>query len=100
MAHNKVTTDHDVIRQWVELRGGRPATVTRTKQGDEPGMLRIDLPDFRGEEAMEWIAWETFFEQFEAAQLAFLYLEQTDDGRYSRFCKLISRNDAQKHMPL
>jgi len=94
MAEAKVTTNHDVIRQWVELRGGRPATITRTKEGEAPGMLRIDLPDVRGEESLEWIGWEAFFRQFEEAQHAFLYQEQTEDGRFSRFCKIVSRHDA------
>jgi hypothetical protein len=94
MAEAKITTDHDVIRQWVECRGGRPATVARTKEGDEPGLLRIDLPDVRGEEDLEWIEWDTFFRQFEAAGFAFLYQERTEDGRPSGFCKLVSRADA------
>ena len=49
----KVTTDHRLIRKWVEARGGHPATVKRTRRGDEPGVLRIDYPGYSGEEALE-----------------------------------------------
>jgi hypothetical protein len=42
----KTTTDHDEIRRWIEERGGKPATVSRTAEGDEPGILRVDFPGF------------------------------------------------------
>lgn len=29
------TTDHDTIRRWAEQRGGHPATVAATREGDE-----------------------------------------------------------------
>jgi hypothetical protein len=85
------TTDHSVIKKWVEERGGRPATVKRTGSREEPGILRIDFPGYSGEESLEPISWEDFFEKFEEKKLAFLYQEQTKEGQQSRFCKLISR---------
>jgi hypothetical protein len=85
------TTDHNVIEKWVEERGGRPATVKRTGSREEPGILRIDFPGYSGEESLEPISWEDFFEKFEEKKLAFLYQEQTKEGQQSRFCKLISR---------
>ena len=47
------TTDHDVIRSWVEARGGHPARVRETGDG---GFLRIDFdpPD----DGLEQIGWE------------------------------------------
>src|SRR5215218_8484348 len=66
------TTDHDEIRRWVEERGGKPATVKRTHQGEDAGILRIDFPD-GPEPALEEIGWEEFFEKFEEKQLAFLH---------------------------
>jgi hypothetical protein len=85
------TTDHSAIKKWVEERGGRPATVKRTGSREEPGILRIDFPGYSGEESLEPISWEDFFEKFEEKKLAFLYQEQTKEGQQSRFCKLISR---------
>ena len=85
------TTDHSVIKKWVEERGGRPATVKRTGSREEPGILRVDFPGYSGEESLEPISWEDFFEKFEEKKLAFLYQEQTKEGQQSRFCKFISR---------
>jgi hypothetical protein len=85
------TTDHSVIKKWVEERGGRPATVKRTGSREEPGILRIDFPGYSGEESLEPISWEDFFEKFDEKKLAFLYQEQTKEGQQSRFCKLVSR---------
>jgi hypothetical protein len=87
------TIDHDEIRRWVEERGGNPATVKRTGDKNEPGILRIDFPGFSGEGTLEPISWEDFFEKFEEAQLAFLYQEETADGNTSRFSKLVRRNE-------
>jgi hypothetical protein len=92
-----ITTNHEEIRQWVEERGGHPATVKRTMEsGDEPGLLRIDFPDFTGEESLEEITWEDFFEKFDEKELAFLYQEKTQDGKQSRFSKIISRETSEE----
>lgn len=37
------TTDHDVIRKWVDQRGGKPATVKATEEDGHAGILRIDF---------------------------------------------------------
>jgi hypothetical protein len=89
---SKTTTDHDEIRGWVEERGGRPVRVRDTGSGDDPGILRIDYPGFGGEESLEEISWEEWFEAFEDNGLAFLYQEETKEGEESRFSKLVSRD--------
>ena len=71
----KVTTDHDEIREWVEERGGHPAHVKGTE------LLRIDYPGFSGEDRLQEITWETFFKAFEENNLAFLYQDETKDGK-------------------
>lgn len=84
------TTDHETIRKWAEQRGGKPAHVKPTADGDDPGVLRIDFPG--GEDArLEPIGWEEFFDKFEKAKLALLYQEQTESGELSRFNKLVNR---------
>ena len=91
MAESKQTTDHDTIRRWAEERGGRPARVKDTGNGDDPGILRIDYPGRGDDEALEEISWDDFFRAFEENRLAFLYQEATADGEESRFSKLVSR---------
>jgi hypothetical protein len=95
-AESKTTTNHDEIRKWVEERGGEPARVKGTGDGDSPGVLRIDYPGFSGEETLESITWEEFFEAFDENNLAFLYQEQTKDGEISRFSKLIDRDSTEE----
>src|SRR4051794_35780021 len=90
-SQSRVTTDHNEIRRWAEERGGHPATVKRTEQGGEPGILRIDFPGFSGEDTLEEISWDDFFQKFEESGLAFLFQDKGD----SRFNKLVSRDTAQ-----
>jgi hypothetical protein len=86
----KVTTDHGEIRNWVEERGGHPAQVKGTE------LLRIDYPGFSGEQRLEEISWDEFFKAFEENNLAFLYQENTKDGKQSRFSKLVDRDNAEE----
>ena len=91
-ASSHTTTDHDEIRQWVEGRGGHPATVRSTVgNGHEPGILRIDFPGYSGEGSLEEITWDEFFDKFEESKLAFLYQKETAGGKKSNFNKLVSR---------
>ncbi|WP_437959194.1 lipocalin/fatty-acid binding family protein [Sorangium sp. So ce119] len=88
-----MTIDHDEIREWVEARGGHPATVKRTEKGGEPGVLRIDFPGFSGEDTLEEISWDDFFAKFEESNLAFVYQQAKASGEPSYFSKLVSRPD-------
>ncbi|WP_437309314.1 lipocalin/fatty-acid binding family protein [Sorangium sp. So ce388] len=88
-----MTIDHDEIREWVEARGGHPATVTRTEKNGEPGVLRIDFPGFSGEDSLEEISWDDFFAKFEESNLAFVYQQAKASGEPSYFSRLVSRPD-------
>ena len=96
MAESKTTTNHEEIRKWVEERGGHPAKVKGTERAGESGggLLRIDYPGYSGEETLEEITWEQFFDQFEKNNLAFLYQDKLESGETSRFSKLIDRESA------
>lgn len=95
-SESRTTTDHDTIRKWVEARGGKPASVKSTEHGEDPGLLRIDFPGYRGEGSLEEISWEEFFKKFDEKNLAFLYQEKTSSGSESRFFKLVNRETAEK----
>ena len=87
----KSTIDHKTIRRWVEDRGGFPATVRGTQEGNGAGVLRIDFPGYSGEESLQRISWEEFFDKFEEKELAFLYQDEMKSGSESRFFKFVSR---------
>jgi hypothetical protein len=94
-AESKTTTDHELIRKWVEERGGHPATVKRTGDREDPGILRIDFPGYGGGESLERISRDEFFEELDREKLAFLYQDETAGGAKSNFDKLISRDTAK-----
>jgi hypothetical protein len=91
----RATVDHEEIRRWVEERGGKPAVVKRTNNGKAPGILRVDFPGFSGQQSLEEIDWDDWFERFESAKLAFLHQDETGPGRPSRFNKLVSRDTVE-----
>lgn len=83
------TKDHDEIRKWVEEHDGSPATVRGTEDGDGAGVLRIDFPGGAGEDQLEHIDWDEWFEKFDSEGLTFLYQAEKADGSDSTFFKLI-----------
>jgi hypothetical protein len=86
------TTDHETIRQWVEERNGKPASVPGTGKSDEDvGLLRIDFVEDSQDDSLDEISWDEFFEKFEEQQLAFLYQDQKANGEPSTFNKLVVR---------
>jgi hypothetical protein len=91
MATSKTTTDHNEIRRWVEEHDGTPSSVRSTGNGDDPGILRIDFPGGAGEDALEHIGWDEWFEKFDENKLAFVYQEEEASGEDSTFFKLVSR---------
>lgn len=85
------TTDHEIIRRWIEERGGSPAAVKATEKGDDPGLLRINFPGYSGDDRLEDISWDEFFKKFDEKDLEFLYQDETRDGETSRFWKFVSK---------
>ena len=92
MASATRTTDHQTIMDWVEARGGHPAHVKRGSSPGDPGILRIDFPGYSGEQSLEPLDWDTWFDAFEANKLAFLFQDEKD----SRFSKLVRRTSADE----
>ena len=89
------TTDHKVIQQWVEARGGSPAAVIATESAKDPGLLRINFPGYSGRGKLEDISWDEFFKKFDEKKLEFLYQEQKRTGETSRFWKFVQHEDVK-----
>jgi hypothetical protein len=96
MSSAKVTTDHETIRKWAEQRKGKPSCVRGTGSKGDIGMLRLNFPGFSGEDSLEEISWDDWFEKFDERGLALLYQEKTAEGEQSNFNKLVSRETAQE----
>ncbi len=90
------TTNHAVIRNWVESRDGIPTVVSTTKSPSSGGIIRIAFPEHGENDALEKIGWERFFTIFEGKNLAFLYQKTTEDGEESRFCKIVYRSTVEE----
>lgn len=86
---SKQTTDHETIRHWAEQRGGKPAVVKGTEDGEGGGVLRINFPGGT-EEALQDISWDDFFKTFDERNLVFVYQDNTADGRENRFNKFVN----------
>lgn len=93
-ASSRPLTDHEEIRQWAEERGANPACVRVTGSGDDVGMIRLDFPGYGGEQSLEHIEWDEWFDKFEERGLALLVQEETARGEKSNFNKLVSRETA------
>lgn len=91
---SQTTTDHDTIRKWAEARKAQPACVKGTGSGKDPGIIRLDFPGYSGDDKLEQISWDEWFDKFEEQQLALIYQDKTADGQQSNFNKLVSRDKA------
>lgn len=68
-------------------RGGRPAAVGETRSQEDPGILRLDFEP--KDEGLDPLGRDAFFRKFDSAHLTFLYQEETEGGKKSRFQKFI-----------
>jgi hypothetical protein len=58
----------------------------------------IFLSTARGDENLEEISWDEFFDEFDRKKLALLVEDRTPDGRRSNFNKIISRATVEEFM--
>jgi hypothetical protein len=86
------TTDHGAIRKWAESRGAKPACVKGTGGKGDTGLLRLDFPGYSGDDSLQEISWDEFFEKFDEQGLALLYQDETAGGKKSNFNKLVKRD--------
>jgi len=95
MPLSKTTTEHQEIQRWAEARGGKPACVRRTGSANDAGVLRINFPGYSGDNSLQEISWDEFFQKFDQNNLALVYQEQTSGGERSNFNKLVKRETAE-----
>ena len=90
MSESKKTKDHQEIKKWVEERKGKPALAkSNGESGKADGLLRIKFSQDDNEESLENITWPKFFTIFDENQLEFLYQEETEEGKTSRFFRFV-----------
>jgi hypothetical protein len=92
-AKTRVLTDHDEIRKWAEARGAKAASVARTANRDDPGVIRLDFPGYTGEGTLESISWDEWFDKFDESGLALIVQDTTAEGERSNFNKLVRRDE-------
>jgi hypothetical protein len=90
---SKCTTDHGLIRNWIEKRAGHPIGFAGVKT------LRITFPgrysSRHAHDGSRHISWDEFFCKFEAQNLAFRYQEETRTGEESNFFRFVNRHSRQ-----
>ena len=94
-SRSRTLVDHEEIRRWAEERGGQPACVRGTGGDDDVGMIRLDFPGYSGEESLEPIEWDDWFDKFDERKLALLVQDETASGQQSNFNKLVAREAAE-----
>lgn len=93
-ATSHTTTDHEEIQRWAESRGAKPACVKGTGDKNDTGILRLEFPGYTGEDKLQPISWDDWFDKFDERELALLYQEETAAGEESNFNKIVSRETA------
>jgi hypothetical protein len=91
MASSKTTTKLEEIKEWAEERDGKPSKVKTGNEKKGGGIIRINFPGYSGEDSLEEISWDEWYKIFNQEKLAFLYQDETSDGKESRFFKLVNR---------
>ncbi|TGQ16199.1 MULTISPECIES: hypothetical protein [unclassified Mesorhizobium] len=88
MSEAMTTSNHEVIRAWIEARHGRPAVVAAPGKA---ATLRVDFGE--GDEDLRPIEWEDFFKVLDDNNLAFVHQDMTAEGSPSRFNEFVPRSD-------
>ena len=81
------TTNHEVIRAWIEAREGRPAVVRDSGKG---ATLRVDFGE--DGEQLQPVEWDEFFRILDGNNLAFLHQDLTESGATSLSNEFVDRN--------
>lgn len=88
MSTAQLTTDHEMIRQWADERGGKPARIEGTGE-NRTSLLRIEFPGGSEAESLKRMQWPSFLKTMDDEGLALLFQETTRHGEISRFYKIV-----------
>lgn len=100
MEDQKITTNHEEIKRWIKMHGGRPAIVGAFNAGIRRIGLKIEFhikQDFEllGESiSAKLISWDTFFNIFDKQNLAFIYQRQSRFDDITMAYHFINRDNA------
>lgn len=92
---SKLTVNHDIIRKWIEQRGGKPYMLAG-EEGFFARKLKIVFPEKEPGESYSPISWKNFFTYFEKYNLALLFKTKSRSGEESQFYKFIHRAHAEQ----
>jgi hypothetical protein len=87
MSEAKATRNHDTIRRWAEERGAKPSAMADAISPCDPDGLKLDFD--AKDRKLDVLTWGEFFEDFDDAELTFLYQDETEGGKKSRFYKFV-----------
>jgi hypothetical protein len=59
------------------------------------GIIRLDFPGYSGENSLEEIEWDEWFDKFDDNNLALIVQDQTAGGERSNFNKIVSRDSVE-----
>ncbi len=80
------TRSREVIRDWAEARGAVPVSITADDLARRSGLHRIRAGI--DDEKLARIAWDEWFEAFDADNLVFIFRSTRTSGRRSNFFRL------------
>jgi len=69
--------------------------VQRTHTDDSVGIIRLDFPGYSGENSLEEIEWDEWFDKFDDNNLALVVQDETAGGEKSNFNKIVSRDSVE-----
>ena len=82
----QITIDHELIIAWAQRRRALPSTY----EGDErPWPLKFNVGSIAA--GLVEIHWDRFFEEFERANLAFVYRDAGPNGEPDDFHEFVNR---------
>lgn len=86
LSRSRATDEPEIIREWVEERGGKPAVVVAPAGGVK--VLSIDFSPY-GRAGLMTVPWNEWFDLLEQRHLAFQFQEKDADGNVSWHYELI-----------
>lgn len=88
--YDKVTSDHETIRSWIEDWDGKPALATES-DGTDPTVVFADSAT-----TAETVSWDEFFERLDAESVALAYCTGDDATETPPAYEFVQRPDREQ----